>query len=93
MTSKESAEVVQTEQEALAELANISPEDAQFLFNDPYSASVIRGNFKVGDKDVDPMEFITGRLSFLKEERVTEQQIGDAMAAHSSSTRFNEKEA
>jgi hypothetical protein len=88
MTNEEGTPKLQTEQEALAELAGISAEDAQILFNDPYSASVIRNNFKVGEQDVDPMEFITGRLGYLKEDHASVQEIEDAMVSHSASTRM-----
>lgn len=88
MTTSESAPIGQTDQEALAELAGISIEDARLLFTDPYSAAIINANFKAGDKDIDPTEFIAVRLEHLKGEHATVQEIEDAMVSHSASTRM-----
>ncbi len=89
----------QSNVKALAELFDISVEDAELLLADPYTQQVVGDNFQIEDpasesgfRTLDESEFVKGRLEYLKNEisnpgHVTKQQIQDNMAVDSSYSR------
>lgn len=98
MTNHESLQDTPSMEETLISLFGVTAEEASILLHDEYTRSIIDANFSIvdttqesGRRDLDPVEFIQGRLSYLRTDaevgHATEQKIREGMIDHSDGNR------